>query len=120
MRIEILLERSFVQASSTLGAGAAAMFLLLGPFSNNRVNLYGTMQIKREDGRYISAGTFCNGLEWGETIFNIKAPKNSEIKLSLRSGGTRSGIADIGYAYIGAQPQQTVVIRLTEGGAEIE
>lgn len=120
VRIEVLLERGFVQAASTLGAGAATMFFLLGPFSNNRINLYGNIQIKRDDGRYTSVGTFSNGLQWGENIFNIQAPKNSEIKLTLRSGGTRSGMADIGYAYIRTEKFQTVIIRLTEAGVEIE
>ncbi len=82
--MEVLLERSFVRSSSSYGGGAVAMVLLVGPFSCNVINLYGTIEHQHEDEKYRTVGTFTKGLNWGENFFNIRAPKNSEIKLMLR------------------------------------
>jgi hypothetical protein len=58
---------------------------------------------------------------WRRTnFFNIRAPRNSEIKLMLRAGGTREGITDIGYFTVGNEKRQTVVVRLTEAGVDIQ
>jgi len=35
VKINVLLEKAFVQSNSNLGAGAIAMWALLGPFSNS-------------------------------------------------------------------------------------
>ncbi len=120
VRMEVLLERAFVRSSSSYGGGAVAMVLLVGPFSMNVMKLYGTIEQKHEDGKYRSAGTFNKQLKWGENFFNIRAPKNSEIKLMLRAGGTREGMTDIGYVSVGSEKFQTVVVRLTEAGVDIQ
>lgn len=120
VRMDVLLERAFVRSSSSYGGGAVAMILLVGPFSMNVVKLYGTIEQKCEDEKYKPIGSFNKGLNWGQNFFNIKAPKNSEIKLTLRAGGTREGMTDIGYVSIGSEKHQTVVVRLTEAGVEIQ
>lgn len=120
VRMEVLLERAFVRSSSSYGGGAVAMVLLVGPFSMNVMKLYGTIDQKHEDGKYRAAGSFDKGLKWGQNFFDIRAPKNSEIKLMLRAGGTREGMTDIGYVSVGSEKRQTVVIRLTEAGVDIQ
>ena len=83
------------------------------------MKMYGT--IKEETaGKPKTVGTFDKQLRWGMNSFKIRAPKNTEIRLRLRAGGTRSGMADVGYVSVGNDPEQSVVVRLPESGAEIE
>ena len=120
VKMDVLLERAFVRSSSSYGGGAVAMILLVGPFSMNVMKLYGTIEQKRENGKYKPVGSFNKGLNWGQNFFNIKAPKNSEVKLMLRAGGTREGMTEIGYVSIGSEKHQTVAVKLTEAGVEIQ
>ncbi len=116
--MNVYLDRAFVRSNSGFGAGAVAMWLLVGPFNNDKINIYGT--IKEKTGEEKTVGTFSKGLNWGENIFNIEAPKNSQIKLMLSSGGTRAGSTDLGYADVGNDPTQTISVKLTSAGAQIE
>jgi hypothetical protein len=118
VKINVLLERGFVQANSNLGAGAIAMYFFAGPFSNNVMVLYGS--VRQLDDKNRTVGTFSNGLKWGENSFNTRIPKNSEIQFRLRSGGTRTGMTDLGYAKIGERDKQAINISLTEAGVSIE
>ncbi|MFH2069325.1 MAG: hypothetical protein ABII89_07705 [Candidatus Omnitrophota bacterium] len=116
--MNVLLERGFVQQMSHLGGGAAVMAVLVGPFSNNKIVMFGEIREKGEGGKVL--GNFSKGLEWGENEVSVSTPVNSEIKLSLRVGGTRSGTGDIGTVAVGDGPTQTIRIKLTDKGANIE
>jgi hypothetical protein len=59
-------------------------------------------------------------LAWGKNTFNIEAPKNSQIELEIKSGGTRSGKCYIGFVNIGKQPTQIISIKLTAAGVQIK
>lgn len=119
VKLNVLLERAYIQSVSNLGAGAIAMWVIAGPFSNNVIMLYGTVREKVGD-KEKTVGSFSKGLQWGENSFDIRVPKNSEIQFRLRSGGTRSGITDVGFATIGSDPTQTIVINLLGSGVTIE
>lgn len=120
VRMDVLLERSFVRATSSYGGGAAAMVLLVGPFSANVMRLYGTVERFDTGGKITTLGTFSKQLNWGENSFIVVAAKNSDIKLKLRAGGTRKGMTDVGTVGIGSEPQQTVVVNFTEAGVDIQ
>lgn len=119
VRMEVFLDRAFVRSSSTYGTGAVVMVMLVGPFSYNVVKIYGSIE-KWEEERYRTVGSFTKGLKWGENFFNIQSPKNAEIKLMLRSGGTRDGMIGLGSISIRSDSRQTVIIRLTESGIDIK
>jgi hypothetical protein len=116
--MNVLLERGYIHKVSHLGGGAAVMGVLVGPFSNNKIVMFGVIKEKGENGKVL--GNFSKGLEWGENTVSIDAPSNSEIKLSLRVGGTRSGTSDIGTVEIKEGPTQTIRIKLTDSGANIQ
>lgn len=119
VKVNIHLERAYIQSVSGLGAGAVAMWVLLGPFSNNVITLYGTIKEKSGE-KTKTVGSFSKGLQWDDNSFDIRVPMNSEIQFRLRSGGTRSGFTDIGFAEVGTEPTQTIIINLIASGATIE
>lgn len=119
VKINVHMEREYVQSISGLGSGAVAMYLLVGPFSNNKMMLYGTIREKSGE-QMKSVGSFSKGLKWGDNSFDTRVPINSEIQFKLRAGGTRSGSTDIGFAKIGTEPTQTIIINLVASGATIE
>ena len=116
--MNVLLERGYVHKVSHLGGGAAVMDVLVGPFSTNKIVMAGAIKEKGENGKVL--GNFSKGLEWGENTVSIDAPADSEIRLSLRVGGTRSGTSDIGTVEIREDPTQTIRIKLTDSGANIQ
>ena len=119
VKINVHMEREYVQSTSGLGAGAVTMLVLLGPFSNNKMMLYGT--IKQKSGEQMKGvGTFSKGLQWGDNFFDTRVPMNSEIQFKLRAGGNRSGFTDLGFATVGTEPTQTIIINLVASGATIE
>ena len=119
VKINIHMEREYVQSTSGLGSGAVTMWFLVGPFSNNKMMLYGT--IKQKSGEQMKGvGTFSKGLQWGDNSFDTRVPMNSEIQFKLRAGGNRSGFTDLGFATVGADPTQTIIINLVASGATIE
>ena len=119
VKVNVHLERAYVQSVSGLGAGAVAMWVLAGPFSNNVITLYGTVKEKSGE-KMKTVGSFSKGLQWGANSFDAKVPMNSEIQFKLRSGGTRSGFTDIGFSDVGTELTQTIVINLLASGATIE
>ena len=119
VKVNVHMEREYVQSVSGLGSGAVAMWLLVGPFSNNKMMLYGT--IKEKSGEKMKGvGSFSRGLKWGDNSFDTKVPMNSEIQFKLRAGGNRSGFTDLGFAEVGTEPTQTIIINLVASGATIE
>ena len=110
------LNRAFVRDNSSLGAGSAAMWIIVGPFNNNIIHLHG-MPSGDHDG--ISAAPWRKRLKWGLNSFWTVAPKNTSITLRLRSGGTRSGNVDLGKIKIGEADNQTFSVTLNESGAQI-
>jgi len=119
VKINVHMEREYVQSTSGLGSGAVAMWLLAGPFSNNKMMLYGTIK-EKNGGKMKGVGSFSKGLKWGDNSFDTRVPMNSEIQFKLRAGGTRSGSTDIGFAEIGTEPTQIIIINLVASGATIE
>lgn len=114
VNMQINLERSFVRSNSGLGAGAVVMYAAIGPFARNVIMLYG--DIKKDDN---VVSTFSKRMVWGQNQLTCRAPKNSIIQLRLRTGGTRTGMIDIGFVRIGNQPSQNVTVRMDETGTYI-
>jgi len=113
------LERAYIRANSSLGAGAVAMWVALGPFSRNVIRVYGDYIMTDEQGRETVVGTFNKQVEWGDNHIPLRVPANCQIMLRLRSGGTREGMVEMGRAYIGDGPQQQVIVWTDAGGVRI-
>lgn len=116
--VNVQMEREYVRNISGLGAGAVAMYLIVGPFSRNVIMLYGSA---RQDGStgMRTVGTFEKQLNWGTNRFTVNVQKNSEVFLKLRAGGTRSGLGDVGSFKVGSEDRQMVTVKLLASGAEI-
>lgn len=119
VKVNIHMEKDYIRSVSDLGAGAAVMWILIGPFNNNVITLYGTIKEKSGE-KTKTVGSFSKGLEWGDNSFDTRVPMNSEIQFRLRAGGTRSGSTEIGLVEVGTEPTQTIVINLVGSGATIE
>ncbi len=118
LRMDVLLKKAYVRVTSRDGAMNRRMVFFVGPFAMNLMKIHGTIERLEEDG-YKTVGTFNKGLKWGQSSFRVKVPKNTEIKLRLRAGGTKDDMVDVGSISIGSGPRQTVAINFTEAGVEI-
>ena len=119
VHISCNLERSYVRSNSSLGAGAVAMWVLVGPISHNIIHMHG-QQVTKDGLTSADLSTpWRKRLIWGDNDWFVYATPNEVLKLSVRSGGTREGLTEIAAITVSDEPMQNYSIHLGELGAQV-